>query len=142
MILRRISLRGIIVAALFASGCSVYRPYVKPCAKIPDDRATTYEEGLKYAVSAREAYESAASEQAWIAPAMGTLLIPVGAASLGLGLSGVTGDALLGLGLGGATLLGLGTSLPSKPRQMAYLVGASAVDCAIRVTRPLSRSSP
>jgi hypothetical protein len=140
MVLRRNALRRVTLAVLFASGCSVYHPYVKPCVKIPDGQATTYEDGLKYAVSARDAYEQAATEQAWIAPAFGTLLIPIGAASLGLGLSGVTGDALLGMGLGGATLLGLGTFLPSRPRQMAYLVGASAVDCAIRVTRPLSRS--
>ena len=76
-----------------------------------------------------------------ITPIVGSLLIPIAGAAIGLNVAGTPSDTLTYLGLGGATAATYGTLYRNSNKEAAYLAGASAVDCVIRITRPYGMSA-
>src|SRR5678816_3378568 len=75
---RSAALGALLLLAVCTTGCSIYRPFIVPAEAIPTDGKTTYEVALKYAVSARDGYQSAANVQAGIVPVVGGAMIPIG----------------------------------------------------------------
>jgi len=67
-------------------------------------------------------------------------LLPMGAAVLGLGVTGTTGDPIMALALSGATGYGLGTWFTNKARREVFKVGATATGCVIAAAAPLDVS--
>jgi hypothetical protein len=138
---------SLVLGLLFVlnSGCaSMYNPLapsfsgeehqtIKGC-KTPD----SYNEGMECAHDVREAYLKAAVENALFSDRLATLLIPASAAALGLGISGGSTNAILGLSLGTATGVGLGSWFSSQPRREAFGLGAEAISCVIKVSTSLN----
>ena len=102
-----------------------------------EETQVTANEALEYADSAIEKYHEALGEQAKLTNVLGLALIPLGAATLGLGISEAGGNTITALGLTGATALGMGTWLGNKPQQQVYLTGIAAIECAKTAMRPL-----
>ena len=68
---------------------------------------------------------------------LGVGLIPLGAAALGLGVTGASATAITVVGLTGAAGYAEGQWLDSTPRQRAYIAGYNAVNCALEAVAPL-----
>ena len=126
---------ALVLAAL--PGCSVFRPFVPPCTAGSTQGVVSYPDALSCAREDQSAYARRAADQALIAPVVGTMMIPLTGAAIGLSVAGGSTGTLTNLGLGGATGVGLGTFYRNPPRERAYLAGAAAVDCVIAITRPL-----
>jgi hypothetical protein len=127
----------VVLFVAIVSGCSVYRPYVDPCEDLAWKSNVSYADALACAKEEDADYRCRRNEQALITPVVGTLLIPITGAAIGLGVSGVSGDAITGLGLGGASVAAFGTLFSNRPREQAYKAGAEGVECVILATRGL-----
>ncbi len=93
--------------------------------------AISYAEGVKYK------YRDALGDEAVFSNVLGTGLIALGAATLGLGITGAGTTAITILGLTGSTGYAIGAWLENKPRQQAYIMGYNATNCAIEAVLPL-----
>lgn len=130
---------GCFLSLLFGSGCSVINPHVsweRPPA------GNSLQDGIDYANKAKEKYKEAIGEQAKFTSLLGIILIPLGAAALGMGIAQANGTSTAALGLAGAAGLGVGTWLSSKPRQLAYASGIKAMGCAVDAMLPLNFTDP
>ena len=135
---------GFIVIALI--GLPACRTMYDPVARDPvnqklliaGESTKTYESAIKYARAKQEAYIYAMVRDAVISDRVALGLLPLGAAALGLGISGTSGDPLTALGLAGATGYGLGTWFTSKARREVFGVGAGALGCVVVAAAPLN----
>jgi hypothetical protein len=94
-------------------------------------------EAVCYVNGYRTAYKNAVGNDALLRNVTGTVLIPVSAAALYLGLT--NNDAtksIAALALSGASLFGLSSFLQSTPRQKVYMAGSQAMGCALLAMRP------
>lgn len=128
---------GVVLSAGIAlSGCAVINPHVawKPSEKA---KGMALENAIAYADEAKAAYKRALGQQSQLASWLGIGLIPLGAAALGLGITGGNPAAVTALGLMGASGYGVGTWLYSKPQQRAWVAGYNATTCAVDAVLPL-----
>ena len=124
-------------AVLAAAGCAgITNPYVKPDGRPGGN--VTLESAIGYANSAKDAYKEALGNQAELRSWLGIGLIPLGAATLGLGITGASPTAITVLGLTGAAAYGTGSWLQSPPQERAYIAGYNAINCAIGAVAPLN----
>ena len=126
----------VVIVGVWLSGCAIVNPHEtlrKPSGPPP----TTIVEGIKYADEAKRAYGTAVARQSQLRTWLGIGLIPLGAAALGLGVTGGAPATIAALGLTGAAGYGLGTWLESKPNQKAWLAGYHATTCAVDAVLPL-----
>lgn len=132
---------GVLLASLvITSGCSLLNPHVT--WERPDKgQPVTLQSAIEYANRAKDEYKNAVGDQALLTNGIGLTLIPLSAAAIGLGISGVDGNAITALGLTGATAYGVSTWLSSKPRQLVYLAGVKAMTCAVEAMLPLNLST-
>lgn len=100
----------------------------------------TLQEAIDYANRAKDQYKRAVGDQAVLNSALALGLIPLSAAALGLGITEGSGKAITALGLTGAAGFGVGTWLSSKPRQLVYIAGIKAMNCAVDAMLPLNFS--
>jgi hypothetical protein len=117
--------------------CSFKREYLMPSdsSSAKDCSATpaqpTLESALAYAQATKDEYAKADNQYSSFSTPLALTIIPVSAAALGLGISGVAGAPITGLGMGAATGLATGAWLQNKPREGVYEVGETAVQCVI-----------
>lgn len=127
-----------VVALLCVSviaGCTgVTNPYVKPQGR---PEAPTLDQAIKYANDAKGNYQTALGNQGKLNTWLGIGLVPLGAATLGLAVTGASQTAVTVLGLTGAAAYGTATWLRSEPQQRAYIAGYNAINCAIEAVVPL-----
>lgn len=118
----------LLAAAL--SGCALINPYVEvePANRPP--ASPTFAQAIDYADQMKETYRQSAGDYAELKNILGAGLIPLGAAALGLGMTGGDPSVITGLALGGAAAYGTGTFLYSKPTELAYVLGFNATNCA------------
>ena len=95
------------------------------------------EEAIAYAESAKKAYQRALSEHTLLPNALPWIAIPMAAATLGLSISGTSGDPITALGLMSATGLALGQWVQNKPREALYNVGFNTITCLLQSIAPL-----
>jgi hypothetical protein len=94
------------------------------------------EEAIAYAESAKKAYQRALSEHTLLPNALPWVAIPMAAAALGLGISGISGDPITALGLTTAAGLALGQWVQNKPREALYNLGFNAITCLLQSIAP------
>jgi hypothetical protein len=140
----RVLAASLSVIALAGCSSSLMNPHVTwarpPVVTLPDGsiRPVTLADGIAYANNAKDRYKEAVGDQTLLTNALAVGLIPLGAAALGLGVTGGGSTAITALGLAGATAFATGTWLNSKPRQLIYIEGIKAVTCAVDAVLPLS----
>ena len=118
------------------AGCSsLYDPHIT--LNDTPSGAVSFEAAEIYANDAKDKYREALGEYSRFNKLLGASLIPLGAATLGLGITGASSTAVTALGLTGATGFGLGSWLQSTPTQQAYIGGHNATNCAIEAMLPL-----
>ncbi|SFQ15683.1 hypothetical protein SAMN05216567_111224 [Variovorax sp. OK605] len=126
-------------ALLSLAGCvSVTHPNLGPASDklAAYDSAPSLSNAIAVGASMRDRYaEKIESQIAW-ERGIGVGLIGVTGVAADLAMRGVAKSEILGLGLAGAALYTGGNWLFSKPQQMIYAAGASAVQCALDVTQP------
>ncbi len=93
-----------------------------------------------YARARQDAYIKAMVDDTVLSDRIALGLLPMGAAVLGLGVTGTTGDPIMALALSGATGYGLGTWFTNKARREVFKVGATATGCVIAAAAPLDVS--
>jgi hypothetical protein len=126
----------VLVAGVLTSGCALVNPHVRWTSPV-DPVPKTITDGIRYADAAKDAYKGALGHQSKLASWLGIGLIPLGAAALGLGMTGGSPAAVTALGLAGAAGFGTGTWLQSRPNQRAWVAGYNATTCAVEAVRPL-----
>ena len=94
------------------------------------------DKAILYAESWRREYRKGLGNQAGIAPWLGIGLIPLGAATAGLGLVSAGSHAFTILGLTTTTGYATGTWLQNTPQQRAYIAGHNAIGCAVDAVLP------
>ena len=120
------------------SACALINPHVSwreidrpKCSGDASCGAVTLSDAIAYADNAKAAYKIALGDQARLPNLLALGLIPLGAAALGLGITGGSSAAITALGLTGAAGYAGGTWLSSKPQQRAYVAGYNAVVCTV-----------
>ncbi|MDQ7249164.1 peptidoglycan-binding domain-containing protein [Dongia sedimenti] len=142
LVARKIAALGI---AANLAACSVFNPHVRPSGAestkmLPTDVrfAGGMSDAVAYADSWRWEYYDAVGNDSELRNAIALSLIPIGAAALFFGVTGIsTTDVIAGLGIGGASIYGAGSYLQSTPRQRIYLAGSQAIGCAMLAARPM-----
>jgi hypothetical protein len=125
---------------VLVSGCTLVNPHVKwPPPTTPPRQASQIDldYAIDYADSAKAAYRKALGTQSKLTSWLGVGLIPLAAASLGLGITGGPPAAIAALAATGAAGYATGTWLSSKPAQRAYVAGYNATSCAVSAVLPL-----
>ena len=125
---------------VLVSGCTLVNPHVKwPPPTTPPRQASQVDldYAIDYADNAKAAYRKALGNQSKLTSWLGVGLIPLAAASLGLGITGGPPAAIAGLAATGAAGYATGTWLSSKPAQRAYVAGYNATSCAVSAVVPL-----
>jgi peptidoglycan hydrolase-like protein with peptidoglycan-binding domain len=127
------------ICLLAVSGCaSIINPHVDIAQDNPTPVGTvSFDSAEKYANNAKAKYRAALGEHAQFNRLLGASLIPLGAATLGLGITGVSTEAVTALGLAGAAGYGEGVWLESTPTQRAYVAGYNTTVCAVEAMIPL-----
>ena len=126
----------LVCSSLVVSGCSLLNPHVT-WERPEKGQPVTLQSAIEYANRAKDAYKEAVGDQALLTNALGTALIPLGAATLGAGIAGVSAEPLAYLALSGAAIYGVGTWLSSGPRQSVYIAGINGITCAVEAILPL-----
>ncbi len=114
---------------------------ISDCQKNPSPATRECEVilALGYAQQANDKYLQAQAQYEGLPGVFGLVAIPVAAASLALGIQGVSGGAVTGLGVGTATAIGLGSFLQNKDRESVYTTGAEGIQCLISNMEPYTR---
>lgn len=122
------------------AGCALLDPYpTRPPRPWQGPNAPpTLPDALAYSSTAKENLRGMLKENAELRSSLGVGLIPLGAAALGLGVTGGSTVAVTVLGLTGASAYGIGTWLQNGPRERAYVLGYNAIQCAEDLSIPLS----
>src|SRR5687768_14687749 len=107
------------------TGCCLYRP--APIQAPPDPQ--TIQEVDKYAEDIKTNYQTFIDRLGGFSHFMGYLIIPLSAATLGLGITGGNTDTIAALGLSGLTMFGLGQWTTNKDKIQAYSIGHTAITC-------------
>ena len=126
---------------LITSSCSMMNPYID-IGDRPQDNTILLSKAIDYANKGKDEYTNALGEQAEFNSYLGIGLTALGAAALGLGITGGSTTAITILGLTGASAYGVGSFLENKPRQRAYILGYNALNCAVEAVLPLNISLP
>lgn len=95
---------------------------------------------IQYADYFKTSYESAVGDQAKLVSLTGVTLIPLAASAIGLGLTSGHDNTITMLGLMSATGYGTSRWLQSQPRQLVYIKGITAMNCAVDAVLPLNLS--
>ncbi|MEO7323395.1 MAG: hypothetical protein ABIW82_01050 [Dokdonella sp.] len=141
------------------AGCTMFNPRVRePNYAKPEQRASDYSTptdwcpvavatnglfdaslctSLAYAYNYQLRFSKAAATDATFRTTAGALAIPIGAAALYYGVTGIgTPHRIAGLSVGGAALYSSATWLSSTPKQKIYMAGAQATLCAMYAAGP------
>lgn len=141
------------------AGCTMLNPRVRePNYANPKDRALDYSTAdewcpsqvatngkfdpslctsLAYAYNYQLRFSKAAATDATFRNTAGALAIPIGAAALYYGVTGIgTPHRIAGLSVGGATIYSSASWLTSTPKQKVYMAGAEATLCAMYAAAP------
>ncbi|NMQ29790.1 hypothetical protein E4Q23_19700 [Candidatus Accumulibacter phosphatis] len=129
----------LVLLALALTACAtVIQPNLGPdiIARQAYDAAPTLSNAIALGTSMRDRYlDKIESQVAW-ERGVGVGLIGAATIAADLAIRGVGSSEVLGLGLAGAALYTGNNWLFSKPQQMIYAAGASAVQCALDVMQP------
>jgi hypothetical protein len=118
---------------LLTSGCaSLFNPHLRlnPVSNPNMSQAITYADEVI------DAYRKGMGEQSKLTSWTGVVLIPLAAATIGLGIQGGPTNAITSMAVGGVAAYGLSTWLSSPNRSMVYAEGISAINCAKQVMLP------
>ena len=133
----------IVLAGLVLAGCrSAYDP--SPTLQTPtsligtDDKPIRYVDAIRYTEALMVTYREAMVDDSLLGDRLAAALIPLGAAALGLGISGVSGNPITALGVASATGFGLGTWFQNRARRDVFGVGSEAAHCVIVASKPLA----
>ena len=135
-LIQPIRLGAVAAVLLIVSSCTLIDPYVEITGTDRPEGDVKIDQAISYANKVKTAYREGLSDHAKLKNLLGVGLIPLGAATLGLGIADVSSEAVTGLGLTGAAAYGIGTFLESKPTQQAYVLGYNATNCAIDAVLP------
>jgi hypothetical protein len=102
---------------------------VKPFAPIP------VEDAVRFAMATQHRLHKAAHDHALSVSGAGAVLIPLASLVAYKGFAGGNSHNIAALATAGAAALGV-TNYVYRPRDMVYLSGAAAVQCAIETTSP------
>lgn len=143
------------VTAILGSGCQVFQPYVIPrhysekptrgsFCNAPPPKMETESSNAKYtdlgtevafARSVQRQLSCFARHHAEFAAAMGYTLIPLAALVSYKGFAEAGPHNIAALAAGGAAGYGI-ARYQYKPRDITYLAGVTAIDCAVQVAQP------
>ena len=148
----RFSLRCLMIplTCLAIAGCSMLQPYLDvdtasyTAPGMPGHSLTPrqdFADAVAYANWVQTRYREAVADSAAFANYSNLSLLQIGLATIGMGAAGVSGDEILIAGLGASSLYGSAALLRSNPRDLAYLTGFGAVQCAIDAVTPLDEST-
>ena len=126
------------VAPALAGCASVLQPHLGPAPEKSHqyDAAPNLANAVAIGISMRDRYLDKVEGQIAWERGIGVGLIGGTAVAADLAMRGVGKSEILGLGLAGAALYTSSSWLFSKPQQMIYAAGASAVQCALDVVQP------
>lgn len=139
--LMRRALALAIVVTLTPGCASVIKPYVDPptttdlTAGSPRFDQIPESDALRFARASQDRLQRAAHEHALMASGSGALLIPLASLIAYKGFAGGNSHNIAALATGGAAALGV-TNYVYRPRDIVYLSGAAAIQCAIDTTAP------
>lgn len=121
------------------AGCAAVQPTFgpEPTAEKAYDSAPTLQNAIAVGTSMRERYTAQVENQIAWERGIGVGLIGGAAIAADLAMRSVGKAEILGLGLAGAAAYTSGNWLFSKPQQLIYAAGASAVQCALAAMQPL-----
>jgi len=128
-----------VLAALALAGCgTVIQPNLGPDTAKRDayDATPTLPNAIAVGISMRDRYLDKIDGQIAWERGIGVGLIGATTIAADMAMRGVGRSEVLGLGLAGAALYTSSNWLFSKPQQLIYAAGASAVQCALDVTQP------
>ncbi len=124
------------------TGCAVFIPTVAPKTDRPTKLPVSLQQGIDYAESAKDAYQSALRQYGLIPNVLALTVIPLAAATLGFGLTGANTKTITELGLITGAGLALGGWFQNKPRERVYNTGFQAVTCLLQSIKPLRLAEP
>jgi hypothetical protein len=129
----------LLIAATLMGGCATSRlPHWEP---IPvTGSQVTISEARAYAQRARGAYVQALETEVNAQSNVGNALIGVGTLSAALAAFKAHRDALVGTALLGGAGYAYGQWNISRQRQLVYIAGMDAVNCAVAATNPFDHS--
>jgi hypothetical protein len=127
------------VAVSMVAGCAVTPPrWTTPDPKEVHEQTMPYAQA--YARSAMRAYQSAVDGEVVASTRLGSGLIGLAGVITALAAYGAHKDALIGGALLGGTAYAIGNWNLSKQRQLVYLAGAEAVNCALTAVNAFNMS--
>jgi hypothetical protein len=146
---RAYRLIGIISSMILLGACSMINPHInvgnRPSTvqKLQGNgplqpRDVPLHEAIAYADAVKDSYRGALGDEAKFKALLGVGLIGIATAVPAMALTQASTKSIGVLAMSGAGAYGLGTWLPSTPRQKAYIQGYNAVDCAVEAVIPLS----
>lgn len=114
-------------------GCAFYRP------DYPEfkDPPKTVEDVDKHAEDIKTEYRKFTDRLGVTGFSLGVVLIPVAAATLGLGIAGAATNTITSMGLSSATLYGLGQWTVNTDKMRVYKAGETALQCLKTTSKPL-----
>jgi hypothetical protein len=119
------------------TGCCLYRPEHVP----PPPDPKTIREVDAYSETVKKEYQDFIDRLGGFSHFMGYVLIPLSAATLGLGITGGNPDTIAALGLSGMTMFGLGQWTTNKEKMHVYSIGHTAISCIETASLPLRKSA-
>lgn len=84
-------------------------------------------------------YLTAVSNLSKIPPRVSAALIGISSFALFKALTGGSTDDIAGAGVAGSAAWAYGTTMTSRPRQLVYIEGARALNCAVVATEPYNK---
>lgn len=126
---------------ILVQGCSLTNPNVTWDGPNTTDGVVTLRDAMDYADNGIKKYREAIGEHSELRSYTGIGLIPITAAAAGLGITGVSPEAVTALGLTAASGYSISVWLDSKPRQRIYILGINALSCAKTAMAPLDFST-
>lgn len=130
---------ALVLTAAAVTGCAPMLPTLGPDPTVASayDSKPTLQNAIAVGTSMRERYTAQVEDQVAWERGIGVGLIGGAAIAADLAMRSVGKAEILGLGLAGAAAYTSGNWLFSKPQQMIYAAGASAVQCALAAMQPL-----
>ena len=121
-----------ISAAVLLSGCAIFEPHVGLSGNLPTN--ATYAQVKTEARSIQKKYDGRLADLEYFDLGTGAIQFGAAVAAAGFGVFGSDSTPILASGLAGATAVGIRSFLPFQERKEIYILGSSAIDCAIAVT--------
>jgi hypothetical protein len=143
--IRRHRIIGAAIGFMWLAGCgTIVDPGLSPASnKLKRyDANPTLPNAVKVASPLRDQFAGKVDQQILLTRSVGLALIPAAAVATGLGITGHSSDAVLGIALGGAAAFTAATFLTSREQQHIYAAGANAVQCSLDAVQPLRVAYP